>query len=252
VKMIVKAFSLLDLFLDHGTELTLDEMARLSGLNKATTRRIALTLIECGFMQQSQKRGKYSLGMKFLDFSGVIKNTNVIATAANPYLIELSRKMNESVQLALWDGMKGVLCASFHADHTLKVVPDEGTRLIMHNSSLGKAILAEMTDEQLDCYLDKGLKSFTPNTITDLEDLKTHLRIIRKEGVAFDDEEYSLGVRGIGSALKSGGGTTVGAIAVVGPTVRISRARMRECAPSVKDYAQQISQALGYRNNHAL
>jgi IclR family KDG regulon transcriptional repressor len=250
VKMIAKAFSLMELFLDHGSELTLDEMARLSGLNKATTRRIALALIECGFMQQSEKRGKYSLGMKFLDFSGLIKNTNAIAAAANPYLIELSRKMNESVQLALWDGMKGVLCGSFHADQLLKVVPDEGTRLMMHNSSLGKAILAEMTEEQLDRYFDKGLKLFTPNTITDLEDLKSHLRVVRKEGVAFDDEEYALGVRGIGSALKSGGGTLVGAIAVVGPTVRLSRSRMRECAPYVKNCAQTISRELGYRNNN--
>lgn len=249
MKIIVKAFSILDLFIDKGNELTLEELSNLSGLNKATTRRIALALIECGFLKQAEKRGKYSLGMKFLDFSGAIKKNNAIVAVANPYLIELSHKMNESIQLAVWDGMKAVLCNSYHADHALIVVPDEGTRLIMHNTSLGKVMLAEMPEEQLERYFGKGLERYTPNTITDLEDLKSHLRTVKKEGVAFDDEEYALGVRGIGAPLKSRGGNLVGAIAIVGPSVRLSRVRMRECIPYVKNCAQEISQELGYRNS---
>jgi DNA-binding IclR family transcriptional regulator len=247
LKIINKAFGILDPFIDQGNEFTLEELAGFSGLNKATARRIALALIECGFLRQAEKRGKYSLGMKFLDFSGAIKRNNAVVAVANPYLIELSRNINESVQLAIWDGMTAVLCGSYHANHTLKVVPDEGTRLIMHNTSLGKVMLAQMPEEQLDAYFDKGLERYTPNTITDLEDLKTHLRIVKKEGVAFDDEEYAPGVRGIGAALKSGVGDLVGAIAIVGPSVRLTRARIRECVPHIKNCAQAISQELGYR-----
>ncbi|MBN1189122.1 MAG: IclR family transcriptional regulator [Dehalococcoidales bacterium] len=249
MKIIVKAFSILDLFIDKGNEFTLDELASLSGLNKATTRRIALALIECGFLMQAEKRGKYSLGMKFLDFSGTIKQNNAIISIANPHLIELSRNMNESVQLAIWDGVTAVLCSSYHADHALKVVPDEGTRLVMHCTSLGKVMLAQMPETQLDRYFAGDLKRYTPNTITNLEDLKNHLRIVKKEGVAFDDEEYAAGIRGVGAALKSGGGHLVGAIGIVGPSVRLSRSRMRECAPVVKKYALIISRELGYRDN---
>ncbi len=248
MKIIRKTFTILDLFLDHGNELTLEEMAKLSGLNKATVRRIALALLENGCLKQPVKRGRYSLGMKFLDYSGAIKRSNGVISIASPHLIRLSQKANETVIMALWDGIRAVLCQSFHADHPLKVVPDEGTRLGMYYTSVGKAILAELPDRQVEQLFESGLKPLTPNTITDLNTLKNHLAVIRKEGVAFDDEEYYPGVRGIGAAIKNGERNVAGAIGIVGPSIRVSRERLTDLVPLVKETAAEISRALGYRN----
>jgi len=246
MKLIKKAFNILELFLDHGDELTLEDISRLSGLNKPTSRRIALALVECGYLRQPMKRGKYSLGMRFLDFSGIIKMNNYIMRVTAPHLIKLRQLVNESVTMAIWDGAKTALCQSFLADHTLRVVPDEGTRLVMHATSLGKAIIAEISDEELRGYLDESLERYTPNTITDINDLKKHLIIVRQEGVAFDDEEYSLGIRGVGAALKNGEGNVVGSISVLGPSVRLTRAKLRELVPFIKNCALEISREMGY------
>src|SRR4030042_2380364 len=129
--LIKKAFSILELFLDHGDELALEDISRLSGLNKPTARRIALNLIECGYLRQPAKRAKYSLGMKFLDFSGSIKMHNSIIRIAAPHLMHLKEKTNESVTMAIWDGRNTALCQSFLADNPLKGVPDEGSRLVI-------------------------------------------------------------------------------------------------------------------------
>jgi len=244
--LIKKAFSILELFLDHGDELALEDISRLSGLNKPTARRIALALVECGYLRQPVKRGKYSLGMKFLDFSGNIKMHNSIIRVAAPHLMQLKEQVNESVTMAIWDGKNTALCQSFLADHPLKVVPDEGSRLVLHATSVGKAAIAELSDEELHMYVGDNLRRFTPNTITDINDLKKHLIIVRQEGVAFDDEEYNLGIRGIGAALKNGDGDVVGAISILGPSVRLTRARLRECVPVIKNYALEISRELGY------
>lgn len=244
MKLITKAFHLLDLFLDNGDELTLEEMARLSGQNKATVRRIAVTLIENGYLKQTVRRGKYSLGMRFLDFSGLIKKNNRILSVAAPYAIQLSNLVNESVELALWDGMRAALVQTYHADHLLKVVPDEGTQVIMYSSSIGKAILAELPEENLTSYAGEYLQRFTPNTIDNLQDLRNHLRVVKQEGVAFDDEEYALGVRGLGAAFKTGRGELVGALGIVGPSVRLTRASMREWVPHLKSCVADISKAL--------
>jgi len=248
MKLINKAFSILDLFLEHGDELALEDLSRLSGLNKATVRRIAVSLIECGCLKQSQKRGKYSLGMRFLDFSGAIKRYKSIIPLATPHLIRLNQEVNETTFMALWDGTKVVLCQSFHANHPLKVDPEEGAHLAMHCTSVGKAILAELEEKELETCLKGQLKTFTPNTITDLNELKKHLKMVKQQGLAFDDEEFEPGVRGIGVALKSGKGSLIGGVGVIGPSVRLSWDRLREIIPSVQECSACISREMGWKN----
>jgi len=246
MKLIHKTFKILELFLDYGDELALEDISRLSGINKPTARRIALTLVECGYLRQPVKRGKYSLGLKFLDYSGTIKMYNNIIRVAAPHLFDLRQKINESVTMAIWDGTKTALCQSVLADHPLKVVPDEGSRLVLHCTSVGKAIIAGLADEEITKYLDLPLRSYTPNTITNLKLLRKHLNLIRREGVAHDDEEYSLGIRGVGAVFKNEAGIVVGGISVVGPTVRATRAKIKEYIPYVKQCARDISEELGH------
>jgi len=246
MKLIQKTFKILELFLDHGDELALEDISRLSEINKPTARRIALTLVECGYLRQPVTRGKYSLGMKFLDYSGTIKMYNDIIRVAAPHLLQLQHRVNESVTMAIWDGTKTALCQSFMADHPLRVVPDEGSRLVLHSTSVGKAIIAGIPDDELSKYLDLPLQRYTPNTITNLKMLRKHLNIVRREGVAFDDEEYSLGIRGVGAVFKNEAGKVVGGISILGPTVRATRSRLKECVPHIIQCAREISEELGY------
>jgi IclR family transcriptional regulator, KDG regulon repressor len=247
MNLIKKAFDVLDLFLDHGPELSLEEISKLSGINKATSRRIALMLIENGCMRQPVKRGKYSLGFRFLDFSGAIKKNNGIIDCAGPVLVKISHKMNESVGIALWDGMNAALCQFFLADRLLKVVPDEGTKLGMYYSSIGKMILAELTESDQQRYLNGKLVSFTENTITNREKLKQHLIKIKKDGFAFDDEEYAVGVRGVAVPLKNSRGVLLGSIGMIGPSARISLGRLKEWIPILNNCAAEISRQIDYR-----
>jgi DNA-binding IclR family transcriptional regulator len=248
MKTLNKAFDILELFLDHSSELSLAEMANLSRLNKTTICRIASTMVKRGYLKQQRKRGKYSLGTKYLDFSGIIKNGMRIRDTALPYLEELSRALKESVILVLWDGREAVLHEIFHARHALKVAPDEGTRMPLHSTASGKIILAYLKDEDLQkIFKGTKLEIFTANTIIDINDLKKHLSRIRQEGIAYDDEEYSKGVRGVSAALRDSQGAIVGTIGAIGPSVRLTRARMRKTVPVIKSCALEISRELGYR-----
>ena len=247
MNLIKKAFDILDLFLDHGPELSLEDMSKLSSINKATTRRIAVMLIDIGCLKQPAKRAKYSLGMRFLDFSGVIKKNNGIIDIANPVLMKISHKMNESVGIALWDGIDSALVQFFHADRLLKVVPEEGTKLGMYYSSMGKMILAELSESEQQRFISGKLVSFTENTITNREKLKQHLLKIKKDGAAFDDEEYAVGVRGVAVPLKNSRGELLGAIGMVGPSARISNARLKEWVPLLNNSSNEICRLIDYK-----
>jgi IclR family transcriptional regulator, KDG regulon repressor len=249
MKTLNKAFDILELFLDQPKELSLEELAKLSRLNKTTVCRIALTMVRRGYLKQPKKRGKYSLGTKYLDFSGVLKNGMGIRDVALPFLEELSRELQESVILVLWDGREAILHEIFHARHALKVAPDEGTRMPLHSTASGKIILAYLKDEELQkIFKGKKLEISTEKTIANIKELKKQLNGIRREGIAFDDEEFSLGVRGVSAELRDSQGAIVGAIGVIGPSVRLTRDKMRETVPVIKNYALKISKALGYRS----
>jgi len=221
----------------------------LSGLNKSTVNRIALTLVKRGYLKQQDRRGKYSLGMKFLDFSGTVKSRIRVRDIAIPHLVKLSRLVSESVIMSIWDGREAVITETFHANQSLKVVPDEGTKIPLHCTSSGKIILANMTDEEFErYYASKGLEFHTPNTITDINYLKKHITIVKQDGVAFDDEEYSLGVRSLAAAIKNAEGHVLGSIGILGPSVRLTRSRVRENIPDVKTCALEISRELGWKD----
>ncbi len=246
MKIIKKSVAILDLFLSSDGDLSLEEIAKLTRLNKSTARRILLALIDCGFMKQTKRRGKYSLGMKFLDYTKALKQHNSIMEVAEPYLNEVGRIIDETVSLALWDGRNAVIYQSIYPSHPLKVTSYEGRMASLHFSSLGKAILAEMPEDELRTHFSNNLRRYTQNTITDINDLKKHLINVRQEGVAIDDEEGFQGVRGIAATLKNNEGVVVGALNILGPSIRLTREKIRECIPVVKDYALRISNALGY------
>jgi len=250
MKTLNKAFDIMELFLDHGSDLTLAELASLSRLNKSTVCRIAAAMAKRGYLRQQGKRGAYSLGTKYLDFSGVIKNGLRVREVAFPYLVDLKNKLNESVILVLWDGKEAVIHEIFHALHTLKFAPDEGTKMPLHCTASGKIILASLKAADFQKYArGSHLEAYTSHSIRDIPELRKQLVVIRREGVAFDDEEFAIGVRGVSSGLRDNQGNIIGAIGAIGPGVRLSEARIREMVPDIKNWALKISGELGFKGD---
>jgi DNA-binding IclR family transcriptional regulator len=252
MKSLFKALDILELFWRHQDEMPLAEMSGLSGYDKATVYRIASTLVKRGYLRQEKKRSKYSLGTVFLEFSGIVKGKIRIRDIAIPYLIELSRLVKESVLIAIWDGRDGVFTETFHetsySNGPLKVIPEEGTSIPLHCTSLGKIIIANLSEEEFTKYFKgKQLESRTPNSIVDINVLRHQLPIIKREDIAYDDEEYALGVRGVASGIRNDQGKIVGAICIIGPSVRLSHAALKNIAPTVQKYAMRISRGLGYQ-----
>jgi DNA-binding IclR family transcriptional regulator len=163
-----------------------------------------------------------------------------------PFLRELSQTVNEAVLMSLRRGQIVFNVEVVNAERFLNVTPDS-TTFNLYSTGVGKMFLANMSEKDLEEYLSSViLKPRTPNTITDMDELKRHLNKIKKDGVAYDDEEQELGLRMIAAPIFDWDEKIAAAIGVVGPSSRISRQRMVEIAALVKKYALQISQAMGY------
>jgi DNA-binding IclR family transcriptional regulator len=253
MKSLKKALNILGLLLNNGNEMALGEISRLSGINKSTCSKIASTLVQYGYLKQREKRGKYSLGTIYFKYTGVIKSKLQLRSIVFPYVEKLSQQLNESVIVAYGTRPDSLFIETFHElsrpINTLRVLPeDEGFDMPLYCTCLGKLYLADKSDEELQKYLnEKPRPRHTPNTITEIDNMRNHLIPVRQEGVSFDDEEHTLGVRGIAAALIDGEGKLAGGISILAPSVRLTRARMRKLAPDIKACAIGISRELGFK-----
>ncbi|WP_425433234.1 IclR family transcriptional regulator [Haloarcula nitratireducens] len=152
---------------------------------------------------------------------------------AREEVTELAEETGELANLLVEQHGKGVY---FHCAHGVDAVKTDsyiGQRVYLHNTGLGNAILAHLPRERIEEILDRhGMPATTENTITDLEELFSHLERVREEGVAFDDEARVKGLRCVAVPIVNNNDTVEGAIGVSGPTSRFQDERFREELPA--------------------
>lgn len=248
MKTIEKTIDVLEAFLNQKGEIGLAQLAELTGLNISTTYRIASTLVKRGYLNQLRRGKKYSLSPKLLQFSNIILTRIAIRDIALPYLHKLNKIVNENINLAIFDNDSVVFIESIESKRYLRVSLQMGTIEPLHCCSVGKVLLAHMQDEELERYFHrKALARYTENTITDINKLKQELYIIKQEGVAIDNEEYTLGVKCVGAPVKDANRNVVAAVSITGPSTRLNNERMQELKSLIKRCGLEISRAIGYR-----
>jgi IclR family transcriptional regulator, KDG regulon repressor len=244
-----KAFEILEVFLKTGDELSISDVSELTKISSSTAHRITSILVKRGYINQKRKRGKYALSpQKLVELLGIIRKRLNIRTVALPYMNELSQVVDEAVEMALRSGNIAFNLEAVNLNHILNLRPESDT-FNLYSTGVGKVFLAYMSERELKEYLSKvPLKPRTPYTITKVDELKRELNKIRRNGVAFDNEEHDMGMRMVASPVMDWEGNVVAAVGIMGYSRRISKQRMTSLAPTVKDYALKISRALGYED----
>lgn len=249
IKSVIKALSILELFKLDKREMTLGEIASALKIDKTTVNRLAVTLVQQGYLYQRKKWDKYSLGMKLIDVAGVKLNEFNIRNTDIPYIIvELSRLVNESVYFSVWYGSDILLSRSLINSGSLNDIPSEWDNAALHQTCVGKIILANMSNEDLVRYVRR--RSFlnnTSDTVPDIDSIKKQLLAVKRGNLAFEDEEHQPGVSGVAAGVKNKEGETIGAIFIMGPSVRLTHAVLIKVAPSIQRSALKVSEELGYK-----
>ena len=248
VKSVTKALKILEVFQTNRTELAFGEIVKSLNLDKATVYRLTFTLMKEGFLRQEKKRGKYLLGRKFINIVDSNFHAFKIENTTIPYeLVNLSRSVNEPVSFTVWDGSEILSSRSFMNGKSLNTSIDWEIG-ILHQACIGKIFLANMSDEDLNRYFRKKviLKN-TTNSNFDIKKIKKQLAVIKRKGIAFEDEENYPGLTGLAAGVKNSDGETMGAVYIMGPTIRLTHAVLEKIAPGVRLCAVNISAELGYR-----
>jgi IclR family transcriptional regulator, KDG regulon repressor len=247
IKSVSKALSILELFLeDNQDEMTLGQIAEESGVKKTTASHIVSTLMAHGFINQKTKRGKYSLGVRSLDFSRVVKRGPKKYSGTVSLLSDLSRLTNHIVYLATWYGSDILFNRAYYYSFELpQKIPGDWFTVPLAYHCMGKIVLAEMTEADLDKYFSVNpLVKLGPKSILDIKQIKAQLLDIKKEGIAYEEEEWHVNVNGVAAGIRDSENETIGAAYIMGNSTVLTGAELRKIAPTLHTCALKISREL--------
>ncbi len=220
IQSVDRALYLLETIAEAGGEATLTDLANRTGLNISTCHHLLATLIKRGFATKVTGRRLYALGARIMYLSHACLQVD-LPRRAQPYLEAINRATGETVHLAALQGDSVVMLAVREARHAVRVdTGNVGKLEAPHATSVGKAILAWLPEDEMRRILAGGLKRCTENTITEFRALTESLRTVRRDGYAIDREEHLPGVICVGAAIRDQAGTVIGGISASTPTMR--------------------------------
>lgn len=231
IQSVDRALFLLETIAEAGGEATLTDLSVRTGLNISTCHHLLATLIQRGFAAKVPGRRLYALGARILYLGHACLQVD-LPRRAQPYLEAINAATGETVHIAALQGDQVVTVARREARHAVRVDSGRIGKIdAPHATSLGKAIMAWLPEDEMQRMVAHGMKRFTDKTITDFPALIEDLRHVRRNGYAIDREEFLPGVICVGAAIRDQAGTVIGAISASTPSMRASDehiARMRD------------------------
>jgi DNA-binding IclR family transcriptional regulator len=240
--------------LSHGLEIlllfdsarpayTVLEMTRSLRFSQSKTYRLVRALVHHGMLETPNGSGRYSLGLNALRLGLLAQRKFNVAVIALPFMKELSRLTKETVLLTAVQGNKALCLERVESEEPIRYsLFTPGANLPLHAGASSKVLLAFLPEAEWNSFLGgEGLRRFTPNTITDREELKAQLREVRSRGYAVSDQEVDREVRAVAAPILNSRGELIAGLTVAGPAYRLNKKRIQSFGPLVKRYAEKIA-----------
>jgi DNA-binding IclR family transcriptional regulator len=251
VKSLMKALRILKLFQSDKPEWTAREIEEALGYHKSSVQRLVNTLEKEGFLERSnENRGGFRLGPQLIYLSNVAAQGADLQRVARSSLERLAQLTKETAHLCVVDQSQCYYLDKIDSPQSIRIVTHVGQRLYLHCTAVGKALMSGMDTAEVDTVIDeRGLRRFTPNTITSRDKLLEELQRIRDSGFAIDNEEFEVGLKCIAAPIFNSKGTVVAAMSFSGPSQRLTPELMERYTNYVKDAALEVSMKMGYQPN---
>lgn len=215
-----KAMTLLGFFSTSQPEIGLSELSRISGIDKAAVRRLLVSLIKHGLVEQNPADRRYRLGPGVLHLARVREATRPIEAVIAPILSRLTDLSGETSHASVMAGDMLVTCGVSETNRANRVHVDHAERLPLHATASGFAYLAFCPVTRRDDILARSLNRFTSKTVTDPARLRERIDAARQTGVGVSEGGFEEEVTGAASPFFDAHGEAIGAIAVTTPTSR--------------------------------
>jgi IclR family transcriptional regulator, KDG regulon repressor len=247
ISALQRGLRILHLFSESQRGLTAKQVAGLSRLPVSTVHRFLANLVTSGFLNRDSE-GIYCLGIACFSIGQAAAGQLDIRHLSLPYLRELNQQTRETIHLTVRHGLSAVYVEKLDSPEPLRIYSRIGASVPLHCTAVGKVLLAYMpTDEQEGVLPRLELKRLTSNSVGNLQQLRTELYRVRKNGYASDLEEHELHIRCIAAPIWDYTGNVQSSLSITAPAFRMPVMRLRQLAPLIQTAGLRISTELGYQ-----
>ena len=248
VQSLARAISILKALARADDGMTLTDVALTVGLPPSTTHRLLTTMQHDRIVRFDQATALWHVGVEAFVIGNSFIRSRDLVVMARPIMRRLMEETGETVKLGVQDDGEVIYLAQVESRETMRAYRAPGTRVPMHCSGVGKALLANQSEEEVNRILQRhGLTRVTEKTLATPVRFRDALAQIRKQGYAIDDEEHAVGLRCIASVVFNEHDEPIAAISVSGPSARISDEKISVLAGMVTRAAKSIASEMGSR-----
>jgi IclR family pca regulon transcriptional regulator len=224
---------------------SLTEVAGRCGLSRASARRFLLTLVDLGYARAEGRL--FYLTPRVLELGYAFMSSFSLTQVAEPHMQQLVAEVHESCSMSVLDGSDVVYIARVPASRIMTVAISIGTRFPAHATSMGRVLLASLTEDEIDGYLAKAsLVRYVERTLVDPAAVRAELAKVGKQGWAIVDQELEEGLRSIAVPLHDRAGRVAAAVNLSAHASSKSLRRIREeLLPALQGAAARIEADLG-------
>jgi IclR family pca regulon transcriptional regulator len=231
---------------DH-QRLTIADVARETGLTRAAARRFLHTLENLGYIGADGTR--FYLRPRVLELGYAYLSSVTVPDIAQEHLVHLAETVHESCSASVLDGDEIVYVARAQTKRIMTIALGVGSRLPAYPTSMGRVLLANLGESELEDYLAKAeLRPLTERTTVSTDELRRILATVARTGYAIIDQELEQGVRSVAAPIRDARGRVVAAINVSAHAARVTLARLQdEFVPALLEAAKRIDADLAVR-----
>lgn len=232
---VVKAFS------DQRRAMTIAQISHKTGIPRAAVRRCLYTLKQLGYADS--EANNFFLKPKILTLGYSYLSSTPLTVSAQPCLNQLSRALNESCSLAVLEDDEVLYISRSQTSRVLSVALNAGSRLPAYCTSLGRVLLAGLSEAALNLYLSRvKLVAYTDRTVTNEVRLREIIAETRQRGFAIVEEELEIGLRSIAVPVRGASGATMAALNIGAQATRVSRAQLEQTfLPALLNASTELS-----------
>ena len=252
VQTIERVSLILDMVGQNPQGMSIRDLSAGLKLPKGTIHRLLSSLSYFGYIRQDPETKCYFLGLKLMALNAQLADQLDLRKVAESILRDLADRTKLAANLVIIDRNEIVFIDKVETQRPvggLKMASRVGSRNPVHTCAVGKVLLCHMPEEEVDRILtEAGLPRRTANTITSSVRFKAHLKIVKQQGYAIDDEENEQGIRCLAAPVFDGRGVAVAAVSVAGPAFLVTpEALQGTIRKEVTEAAAEVSRRLGYQ-----
>jgi DNA-binding IclR family transcriptional regulator len=244
VPAVDKCFAILNLLAQSKEPMGISDISGKLDLNKSTVFHILHTLTDLNVLE-NQQDGKFIFGTRFYILGNMAGKRSKLIQTAHPYLERINEKTKLSAFLGLRSDRQAILIDKVDSAYGIKLSSEIGMQMPILAGAGIKAMLSQLSDGEIDeILLRTDLKRYTPYSIVDKAAYKQEILEVRRQGIAYDREEYIEGMVAFAIPVKSNGRDLQAAIWAVGLTRQVSKSFMPELTQLLKEISEEINYRL--------